>query len=383
MAVMFKTPSEYLTSAIGDLGKWRNNLAEFIASRAYSFDLEPYRAIPEANPSDPIFVSNFVQREIVRRVFQRQRLRRQIFLDFGPEGLDRVDTSEMLVYMLDDQSTTGILVMIEERTVVDKPFRIDGSNGTRLLYEAIGLPSDADKNDLLLSRLLRDLPLEVAGSIPIPILFTKAPRLRAAASAGDALLGSAGPVTIGPKASVNDMMGFITVAHGITAGKKYAYLNGSNCNEALIDFSWDAAFVPDPSLGYPSALRNRCLKPAGRVAPGRGLACEYFGAVSGLGGRQTVVQGEDKIFPKWNRREKARIYTEKCVCPGDSGALLISGDTALAIAGGSTDDGDDMQFSYWNWLPGILEVLDATLIPPTGSQPQTAASHARMEPQEG
>lgn len=205
------------------------------------------------------------------------------------------------------------------------------------------------------------LPRQVLQDLPVPIALAKMPALELTTRMGEKLRGDDSTVTVG--LPVGDkrraLVGFTTVEHGLTANRNAAYTlrGGRRCEVIRRSNIWDSAFVAceQPvtlSLPVKSIMRDH--------APGRGMKARFVGSVSGE--QRATIDDVDPILPNYSPTEAtkiARVYTNRCTSLGDSGAVLVNGDgVAIGQTVMRTKEDEDLQYSVWMWMAGVLDSLE-------------------------
>jgi hypothetical protein len=98
-------------------------------------------------------------------------------------------------------------------------------------------------------------------------------------------------------------------------------------------------------------------------APGRGLRVRFRGAESGE--TPAVIDSYDPILPFYSTSNPAgiaRVYTNRCTKPGDSGAALVTEDgEVVGVATHRTKEDQELEFAVWMWAAGVLDALNADL----------------------
>lgn len=204
-----------------------------------------------------------------------------------------------------------------------------------------------------------------ARQLPLPIALARQPRLETTHLPGGPLAVHGGTITLGAVVSPHRERDrrYLTCAHAMppaTSGDRI----GCNCRIDRVSDVWDAATL-HPVCG-------ECeVKPNSNVlatrAPSRGEWGYFTGAKSGE--QACSVDSVDPILPNYGTGrfgQVGRFYTNRCTAPGDSGAVLGIQGSSMASAAGlaveRTVDGEQIEYSMWMWLAGVLDELGVDLV---------------------
>jgi hypothetical protein len=202
---------------------------------------------------------------------------------------------------------------------------------------------------------------------PLAIVAARRPRMVLTLATGGELTCGDEFVTVGAPVVRDGVLGFITVAHALSdTGASYQRNGGEYpSHKGKVDRTWDTAWFPlliDDDFRYPAWVNQPTVS---HDAPRRDQRCRFSGATTT--DRFTAVDSIDPLIPKLHKKFLARVYTPPCTEEGDSGAILWAADegrpigAALGMAQGRTAEGEEIGFSVWIWIPGILGALNGVL----------------------
>ena len=165
-------------------------------------------------------------------------------------------------------------------------------------------------------------------TIPIPFVKVRPPEIEwtNTLTGGDKVEVQGETSSLGLFARRDGRRGLVTVSHGIPDGARSATVDTGvgritlDLAEVVRDESWDCAWVPIPGGVATSYNHTVQLWAEGmdRVAPGAGLPCTFFSAVTRPG--RARVQAYDPYLPHYSAEFIQRVYTERAtVAPAPAG----------------------------------------------------------------
>jgi hypothetical protein len=310
-----------------------------------------------------------LQEGLVRELLLNPRLLAPLLYDRVPRNAWTGES--LLVTLKDGQGTTAGLVFVENQPTSvsltvppELKFKLPQDNLqtleriTALLVR--GTDIHLDEGEFLIPEKEE---LEI---IPIPLVLARKPKLEFTAAMGDALNGPDKTVTVGIPARDAEQRttGFVTVEHGLGDAKSnstYNFPNGMKCRVLKRSHNWDAAFV---ACQEPISSSLRLTSVLKKHAPGRGMVVTFLGSQSGK--KSATIDGVDPILPHYSPNEPngiARVYTNRCTVPGDSGAALVTDDgVIIGLSSMRTHEDEDLQYSVWMWMAGVLDSLNVEFI---------------------
>jgi hypothetical protein len=197
--------------------------------------------------------------------------------------------------------------------------------------------------------------------LPTPLVVAKKPRLEFTLAVGDPVFGPQGAATIGLPARHKGKPGFLTVEHALgkaDADVCYRLKDGTRCKVTRRSRYWDAAFVACDQQIRSTLKWNSIMK---AHAPGRGTPAHF---IAGSAPKRATIDSVDPILPRYSVQIPtgiARVYTNRCTEPGDSGAVLVDDERGAVIGQATTRtaEGEQLEYSVWLWMAGVLDAVEA------------------------